>query len=552
MKKQVYGYIRVSTVRQGEGVSLEVQQDSIQEYANQHDMEVVKWFEEKQTASKRGRTQFNKLLTSLRRKQACGVIMHKVDRSARNLRDWTDLVELMDEGIEVHFSFDSIDFTTRGGRLFADMLAVISSDQTRNLSDEAKKGLNGRLKQGIYPFYAPVGYLNEGKGKAKSIDPIKAPLIQQLFEWYATGLYTILQLTEIMYQKGLRNSKGGKVTRNGVSRILNNPFYIGVIRIERTQMMYPGLHKPIISKTLFNKVQDVLYGRRHNVKLKYRYLYRKFIQCTLCNRPLTAEKQRGKIYYRCHTKGCATKTVREEVVDQVIQDMLKAISITKQQCQDMELFFNKEIEQTRSQTLNRKKALQLESSKVNSQLEILTQKLIEGVICDESYKATQQKLLFKQVEVSDSLKNLENTENKDDTFISFFERVKGLKNRYFKLNDHEKRHLLKILISNMRYSPEKLEIQLHSPYEWLFQANSAYECRLDRAHIRTIPDKEIISKTVEYNITKTQDGQFEVVQNTNTPRLDYESALLQLGTVIREQGKSCHDVMPPEDLKSAA
>jgi len=190
--KKVYGYIRVSTVKQGEGVSLLEQKESIQKYAQKNDLQIVKWFEEKETAAKKGRPVFSKMLALLERNRADGVIIHKIDRSARNLKDWADLGELIDKGINVHFSFEAIDFNTRGGRLSADIQAVISADYIRNLREETKKGLYGRLKQGVYPFDAPIGYLNTGGGNFKAIDPVKAPLIRKLFELYSTGLYGIL------------------------------------------------------------------------------------------------------------------------------------------------------------------------------------------------------------------------------------------------------------------------------------------------------------------------------------------------------------------------
>lgn len=163
--KTCFGYIRVSTQKQGEGVSLDAQKDAIQAFAHGKDLTITKWFEEKQTAAKGGRPIFNQMLTQLKRGAASGVIIHKIDRSARNLRDWAMLSELPDAGISVYVATESLDYTSRGGRLTADIQAVIAADYIRNLREEIIKGLHGRLKQGLYPFKAPVGYLDQGKGK---------------------------------------------------------------------------------------------------------------------------------------------------------------------------------------------------------------------------------------------------------------------------------------------------------------------------------------------------------------------------------------------------
>src|SRR5580704_15450209 len=165
---QFFGYIRVSTARQGEhGVSLQEQREAITRHAQRSSLDVVQWFEEQETAARRGRPVFGRMLRELRKGCARGVIIHKIDRSARNLKDWADLGELIDQGIEVQFANESLDLHSRGGRLSADIQAVVASDYIRNLREETKKGFYGRLKQGLFPMPAPLGYSNVGSGKPK-------------------------------------------------------------------------------------------------------------------------------------------------------------------------------------------------------------------------------------------------------------------------------------------------------------------------------------------------------------------------------------------------
>src|SRR3712207_9540007 len=64
-----------------------------------------------------------------------------------------------------------------------------------------------------YPRPAPVGYLDCGKGQPKTIDPARGPLVKQAFELYGSGKWGLDALVEEMYASGLRNKRGGKVTR---------------------------------------------------------------------------------------------------------------------------------------------------------------------------------------------------------------------------------------------------------------------------------------------------------------------------------------------------
>jgi DNA invertase Pin-like site-specific DNA recombinase len=126
------GYLRVSTERQGvHGVSLQAQRDAILAYARLHYLVVDEWFEERESAAHTGRPIFQKLVEYLKAGKARGVVFHKIDRGARNLRDWVDLMDLLDLGLEVHLAGDNLDLTSRSGRLAADIQAVNAQSRKR-------------------------------------------------------------------------------------------------------------------------------------------------------------------------------------------------------------------------------------------------------------------------------------------------------------------------------------------------------------------------------------------------------------------------------------
>lgn len=94
---------------------------------------------------------FQDMLGRLSKGHAQGLIVHRIDRGTRNLRDWAEIGELIDRGIDVRFVHDNLDLGSRGGRLAAGIQAVIAADYIRNLRDEVRKGVHGRLKQGLQP-----------------------------------------------------------------------------------------------------------------------------------------------------------------------------------------------------------------------------------------------------------------------------------------------------------------------------------------------------------------------------------------------------------------
>src|SRR5579859_8038665 len=124
-----FAYTRVSTPRQGErGVSLPEQKDAIERFALQRGLHIARWFEERESASHQGRATFTEMMRLLRLKAAQGVIIHKIDRSARNLDDW---VKLVDFCFDVPAATENLDLRTVAGRLSADIQAVVAAHYSR-------------------------------------------------------------------------------------------------------------------------------------------------------------------------------------------------------------------------------------------------------------------------------------------------------------------------------------------------------------------------------------------------------------------------------------
>ncbi len=482
--KECYAYIRVSTVKQGEkGTSLEEQRDAITAYAERHDITIIEWFEEQVTAAKEGRAEFSRLLKRLKRKRDCGVIFHKIDRGARNLKDWNAIQDLIETGVEVHFAHESLDMTTRGGRLTADMLAVIASDYVRNLRDEATKGIRGRLKSGLYPLVAPLGYVDNGSGKRKTLDPERAPLIAELFRLYVSGEYSMQLLVPMMDRRGLR-SKGGKpLTKTGIERILGNPFYCGIMRVKTTGETFPGVHKPLITATVFKKAQRIREGRYRKKKTRHNHLFRGLFDCGLCDRAMIAERQKSYVYYRCHYASCPAKTTREENIDGAVKRLLRRYVLSDAQIADLKMEVRARIETTQGPDKVETLKLQLRNSE--ARLSRLDDKLIDDVIGDEVYKRKREELLIGQAVIKENLAREKKRNLTAEQVRKFLEQVKSLYSSYENGTKDEKRHIVNLASSNRLVLPKKVEIE---PRNWLTAVENARnvpQCGLYRSTLRS-------------------------------------------------------------------
>jgi DNA invertase Pin-like site-specific DNA recombinase len=456
--KGYIGYIRVSTVKQGtKGVSLQEQRDAILRYAERNQLNVTTWLEEMETAAKQGRPVFNQALKLLRSGKAQGIILHKLDRGARNLRDWAAIGELSDQGIDVHFVTESIDLQTRGGRLSADIQAVVAADYIRNLREETRKGFYGRLKQGLYPLQAPLGYLDQGGGKSKTIDPVMGPLIRRAFELYGTAQYNLETLAEELYRLGLRSRGGGKVKISSLSVVLNNPFYIGLIRIQKTNETFVGIHEPIIGKTLFDRVQAVLTGKTNTRSHKHDYPYRRMLSCAGCKYSLIAERQKGHVYYRCHTKNCPQPCVREETIGAEVSQFFQKVRYDDQE---------REYYKTRIATLKttwasrqeeQTKNLNLKQSQIKDRLNRLTDAYLDQALDKMMFEERKKSLLLEQKTVEKKLANVTRNNGSSPEKIEIFLELAGNAWLSHKLaNSEDAREMLNIFTSNRQAEGQKI------------------------------------------------------------------------------------------------
>jgi site-specific DNA recombinase len=482
-----YGYVRVSTVRQGEhGVSLAEQKSAIERYASRNNLTIIEWLEEQQTAAKQGRPVFNRMLRLLRAGKATGVIIHKIDRGARNLKDWAALGELIDSGITVHFTNESLDLSSTTGRLSADIQAVVAAHYIRNLRDETIKGFYGRLKQGIFPMPALLGYLDAGPGRTKTLDPEKGPLMTSAFELYASGRYGLNDLSDKLFEIGLRTKSGKKVTDSVLSRLLKNPFYMGVMRIRKTGESYLGAHKPLVSKDLFDRVQRVFDGRFNRRPQRHQFLFRRLIACSNCHYSLVPERQKGHVYYRCQTRDCPNKTIREEIIDAAFRERFGHLLLDGRESRYLEKKISnlqRNWEYEREKLLG---ALRLRLAAGIEQLNRLTDAYLSGDLDKDSFNQRKAALLMERREAED---NVAIAARKDHSIPkqvrSFLELARTASNTYETASLEEKRHLLEKLTSNRASNCKSVEITLAFPFSEIADRHKNHNGGPSRSTART-------------------------------------------------------------------
>jgi len=296
-------YARVSSVEQAEGgFSIDAQLSLLRQYAEAKGLEIDREYVEAETAKSAGRRRFNEMLAHVGVCKGMEIVVEKLDRLTRN---WMDMAQIDALGARVHLVKQNMIYSAESrssDKLVVGINAVISKHFLDNLKEEIRKGMIEKAKQGHWPTVAPMGYKNVKEGARKIIipDPRTAPFITKLFEEYSRGVHSLDTLSDVAQEVGLFGKGGGKLSRNGLLRILRQPIYCGLVNWDGHT--YEGKHEPLTTIATFRRVQEVLDGKssRAGTSTKY-FAYRGLMRCALCGCTITAEtKKAGKYtYYRC-------------------------------------------------------------------------------------------------------------------------------------------------------------------------------------------------------------------------------------------------------------
>lgn len=317
-------YARVSSKEQEEtGYSLPSQEKLLKEYAERKGLTIAKVFSIAESASgAKQRKVFAEMLGYLEKNKIQNLLCEKVDRLTRNLKEAVTANEWIesDETRSIHFVKQNlvIHKHAKSDEKFRwDIEIVLAKKFISNLSEEVRKGQKEKIAQGWLPAKPPLGYKTIGeKGhKIHVLNEATAPLVKRMFELYATGNYSLNALAQVMYKEGLRNGSK-KFGKSRIHESLSDPFFYGKIRWNGE--IYAGQHEPLISKELFDAVQQRLVRSSDNPQYKKHLpVFKAKIKCEGCSGVIAWEIQKGHWYGHCnHYRPCEQKDwVRQEDVE---------------------------------------------------------------------------------------------------------------------------------------------------------------------------------------------------------------------------------------------
>lgn len=331
-----------------QALSIDSQINEMLELARRENLEVVEIKQESHSSKEVGqRPVYNELIADIKHGKFNGILTWAPDRLSRNAGDLGSVVDLMDQKLLLEIRTYGQKFTNNPNEKF--LLMILGSQaklENDNKMVNVKRGLRARCEMGLWPAVAPTGYLNHPDRTQKCVvivDELRHEVIKQMYEKVAQDGWSGRKVYHWLRDDIKFTTRGGKpLTLSNVYIILKNTFYYGEFQYPKGQgKWYVGKHKPIVTKDLYNQVQNKI-TQDHTVRTQSKeFAFTKMITCGLCGSGITADEKFKKlkdgtenryVYYGCtkfNDKNCKCGYIREEDLIEQLTNVLDTVSLDK-------------------------------------------------------------------------------------------------------------------------------------------------------------------------------------------------------------------------------
>jgi site-specific DNA recombinase len=304
-------YLRISTDEDHQPTSLRTQRERLERYCQaMEDWHIVHAFEDQASGVTLYRPGLNHALGLARERHFDLLLVYRVDRLSRKVRQLAGLAEELDRlGIVLKSATEPFDTGSPAGRMMLQMLGVFAEFEHATIVDRVTAGLERRVREGRWMSgRTPYGYTRDPETKLLVPDPVRAPVVRRIFQLYAEGKLGTTAIARQLQAEGAPAPRKQGWSPNALQLILANPAYRGLIRWNGS--LFEGLHEPLVDQELFEKAQQILRRRGEKASLRRgnpsEFLLSGLVRCDRCGRAYVGTSAHGRssryTYYACSTR----------------------------------------------------------------------------------------------------------------------------------------------------------------------------------------------------------------------------------------------------------
>jgi site-specific DNA recombinase len=460
--------------------SNDAQLSRILDYVRSKDLEEWKVFKLKESSTRGTRKKFQEVIDTIKKsKETIALVADTVDRLQRSFRESVIFDDLRKEGkVEIHFYREHLVINKKSNSSDLqrwDMAVMFARNYVLQLSDNVKRKQEKMREDGEITGNPPIGYkslYNDNPIRRRRVDVVpdeKAHFIIQIFEEYAKGDVSVNTLSDRMYNLGFRSKVNGKVNHAMIFKILNDSFYYGFAYSRTHDLRYKHGYKPIISKDLFDRCQQVM--ETHNkIPTKYAskpFIFRGLIVCSKCGGVVGGQLKKGKYaYYSCSGfKNCKRVYVPESDLLKQIYSVLDGFNLSDEMIEDITQGLREIGENENRYYRKNVTALRAEHDKYEARIKKMYEDKLDGRITNEMYDSFLREYKEKQAELLEQMQDHSDADEQFYLTANMTMNIAKRANEIFMSSEvDEKRQFLGFLLENCSLNEKKLEFTLRSPF----------------------------------------------------------------------------------------
>ncbi|MFC6040533.1 recombinase family protein [Paenisporosarcina macmurdoensis] len=347
-------YLRVSGPEQSEkGYSLEAQEYQLREHCKQRGHTIYRVYIDAGISGKGvlERKGLQSLLHDAKELKFDGVIVWKISRLARNLKDLLEIEQLfVEHNISLKSMSESIDTSTAHGRLGLQMLGAMSEMERSIIMENTKMGRQKRSQLGNYCGAHIFGYdviskavcIEKEFSSNLVINEVESEIVQNVFQWYTQGGLGLKAIVNQLNKAGMKSKKGGLFSLTTVRQLLLNSTYVGKISYtsDEGKQIVEGHHPPIISLDVWERAQFRLNKKKNRSTFATgSFPFSSFMKCPFCGSGMSGHNVKNTLktgnvaayrYYMCNryiNKGiiaCRPNSIPADKIEQTIFNRIQS------------------------------------------------------------------------------------------------------------------------------------------------------------------------------------------------------------------------------------
>ncbi|MEI6512868.1 MAG: recombinase family protein [bacterium] len=476
---QAYIYCRVSTEEQAtdNNYSLENQEMKGKDCAKIKEWHVAEITKDVASGKDTNRPGYQELLKAIKNGRIDVVVVYRLDRLSRNVRDiydFLDLIKTHDVGF-VSLS-EGFDTTTAMGRAMLGMAAVFAQLTREMIAENVKDGLMRRVQAGHYlgNHSGPYGYSYAKGQKNLLVVPDQAEIVRLIFDLFANRKWGVEKITKYLNAQYVPTRGGKQWGTNSVHRIIRNPTYVG--KVVWHDLAFDGHHEPILTEEVFRGATELIDARRTMPVRSHQsqHLLSGIAECGKCGKRLVAhygpKKADGAryIFYTHKVHGTRDEC---QAFHKAAEKLERAVIAQVRKASESDVLKEMAFEQIKAELIQKSRPLQERRQTLVAQLTDLkgrfnswADRLDRGLIDEEQFREQNERLLETKKTLNSELVAIDEQLLKcEDSEVSVQVAKEALL-RFTEVWDHlesqERREMLRQLVEKLQVYRDKAQLKL--------------------------------------------------------------------------------------------